>query len=328
MGLAVPVNPKTLIGTGMVVRSVSRLVVNVDSRGDLMLEPGDKPTTLPKLQEELLSAAAKTPNLSLSLWVEKDAPFEKVVQVLDAAKKAGVKVVAERQFPLQVNLKARFVEVAGDIAATLWAALPASDSVSGDQARVLSEEQARDVVGTIESSAGTAILSRPTATTFSDRQVQMLVGQSIPIVTGIDPKALAPPGVPKAGGTSYLTTNMLMGPVIDLFPKVAADNTHIQLTATADLTEFLGYDKPTNSTPVYIGGKRRSATMPLPKFKHRRMETQALLADGQTLLLGRPVDENGEQAEPSDTKKRLLVFVTVTLLDIGGNAIDRSPNGR
>jgi biopolymer transport protein ExbD len=49
--------------------------------------------TVDRLKEELLAAAAKTPELKLAISADKTAPFGQVVRVMDAAKGAGLKVV-------------------------------------------------------------------------------------------------------------------------------------------------------------------------------------------------------------------------------------------
>lgn len=52
-----------------------------------------KAVTTAKLMEELNSRAAKNPELKLFIRADTDAPFGEVIKVLDAAKKANIKVV-------------------------------------------------------------------------------------------------------------------------------------------------------------------------------------------------------------------------------------------
>ena len=51
------------------------------------------PVTLEKLQETLQAGAARDAELHVSLRADKEAPFGKIVNVMDAAKAAGVKHV-------------------------------------------------------------------------------------------------------------------------------------------------------------------------------------------------------------------------------------------
>ena len=61
------------------------------------LEPhlylGPRPITLEKLQEELLTGAAKNAELSLTIRADTDAPFGQIIKVMDAAKAAKIKQV-------------------------------------------------------------------------------------------------------------------------------------------------------------------------------------------------------------------------------------------
>jgi biopolymer transport protein ExbD len=69
------------------------LVVTIDPKGSLRLGAEGRPVTPDDLRQELLSAAAKTPNLKLAISADKTAPFGQVVKVMDAAKDAKIKIV-------------------------------------------------------------------------------------------------------------------------------------------------------------------------------------------------------------------------------------------
>ena len=71
-----------------------------------------------------------------------------------------------------------------------------------------------------------------------------------------------------------------------------------------------------------MDGKKQWGVTPLPHYRVRKIYTHAILYDGDTLVLGNPVDEKGQPAEkPGDGKKHLLVFVTATLIDPAGNRV-------
>jgi biopolymer transport protein ExbD len=50
----------------------------------------DKPVTLDRLQNELLSAVKRDPQLKVSIKADKQAPFGEVIKIIDAAKVANV----------------------------------------------------------------------------------------------------------------------------------------------------------------------------------------------------------------------------------------------
>jgi hypothetical protein len=113
-----------------------------------------------------------------------------------------------------------------------------------------------------------------------------------------------------------------------VIPVVLPDGYTIDLTAIPSLTEFLGYDTPTNSTLVTTSaGTNVTVPTVLPRFRVRETKTHLKLWDGQTVVLGSFQDRfvpGGKEvdAKPgSKVRKQLLVFVTVTLVDPAGNRI-------
>ncbi len=111
------------------------------------------------------------------------------------------------------------------------------------------------------------------------------------------------------------------------------------MSIIASVNQFLGYDKPSNSVPVYVDGQRQLVTPPLPNFRFRSMTNSAEVLDGQTLVLRGPVSETilrmkdkvpvlGDiplvgrlwRSESQMTeKKQLAVLITPTLIDAAGN---------
>lgn len=74
-------------------QDVPPLVVSIDDKGNLRLGPDARPVTGERLQEELLAAIEKTPDLRLAISADKMAPFGQIVRVMDAAKAAKIKMV-------------------------------------------------------------------------------------------------------------------------------------------------------------------------------------------------------------------------------------------
>ena len=70
------------------------VVVMIDPTGNLRYGPDAKPFTLQALRDELLAAAAKTPDLKLAINADTKAPFGQIVKVMDVAKEAKIKAVS------------------------------------------------------------------------------------------------------------------------------------------------------------------------------------------------------------------------------------------
>jgi biopolymer transport protein ExbD len=70
------------------------LVVVIEQDGGLRLGQEATPVTYDTLKTELDAAAAKNPELKLSLDADKKAPFGQIVKVMDAAKAAHIKYVS------------------------------------------------------------------------------------------------------------------------------------------------------------------------------------------------------------------------------------------
>lgn len=73
-------------------RENAPLVVSIDPKGNLRLGPDAKPVTVERLTQELIDAAAKNPNLRLAISADRDAPWGRVVKVMDVAKLAKIKL--------------------------------------------------------------------------------------------------------------------------------------------------------------------------------------------------------------------------------------------
>jgi general secretion pathway protein D len=135
---------------------------------------------------------------------------------------------------------------------------------------------------------------------------------------------------------------MEFGPILDVIPCVLADGYTIALTVIPTVTEFLGYDEnPTNRVAVYVNGKKTWVTPPLPRFHQSQMATSVNVWDGQTVVLGGLESETvgtlkdkvpllGDlpllgklfRSESKTTnKKKLLIFLTPTLIDPAGNRL-------
>jgi biopolymer transport protein ExbD len=68
------------------------LVVTIEKQG--LIYFGTQPVTEEKLKEHLIAEVQKNPQATLSINADTDAPFGRVVKVMDAAKAANIKVAS------------------------------------------------------------------------------------------------------------------------------------------------------------------------------------------------------------------------------------------
>jgi general secretion pathway protein D len=213
--------------------------------------------------------------------------------------------------------------------------VPAPATATG----ILTDPNFRMTLHALESRPRTTILAEPECVTTSGRRTQMHATEIRTFLNGINPLALKPPGV--SSNELFLTKQVECGPILDVVPYVLSDGYTINLTTTASVTEFLGYDKPTNSVTVYIDGKKQTVPVPLPKFRTQKISTVVNLWDNQTLVLGGSVTSATQitkekvpliadlplvgrlfqsQTENS-VENKLMVFVTATIVDPAGNRV-------
>ena len=204
---------------------------------------------------------------------------------------------------------------------------------------ILSASNARITLHALGSKTRPRVLAEPEVVTISGRQVQMRATVIQTVLTNINPLAFKPPGVSR--NELFLTQKIECGPVFDVVPYVLADGYTINLTTTASVTEFLGYDKPTNSVTVYIDGKKQTAPVPVSKLRTQKISTVVNLWDGQTVVLGGSVTSAIQTTKnkvpllgdlpligglfrsqtENSVKKQLMVFVTATIVDPVGNRV-------
>ncbi len=70
------------------------LVVSIDPQGNLRLGADPAPISAEQLKQELMTRAAKNPELKLAISADKVAPWGQIVKVMDAAKEAGIKIAS------------------------------------------------------------------------------------------------------------------------------------------------------------------------------------------------------------------------------------------
>ena len=137
---------------------------------------------------------------------------------------------------------------------------------------------------------------------------------------------------------SPITTQVEIGPTLDVVPVVLADGYTINLTLIPSLLEFDGYD-----TPPVVPGVSGVVQVPtaLPKFTAREVVTTVNVWDNQTVSLGGLISSSVQstkdkvpflgdlplvgrlfQSQSKTTiKKNLMIFVTATIIDPAGNRL-------
>lgn len=227
--------------------------------------------------------------------------------------------------PSQIHIKARFMEMPSTIAGNM---------VSGTG--ILTAKEMKKMLALLKSQKGVRDLSDPEVTTLSGRRTEMMVGNTVQVVTNFAFVASAKPNVP---AISPQMSEVEMGEMFDVVPHVLADGYTIYLTATASHTEFFGYADPkgfTGFTTNYGQGKIQLPVV-LPAIQMRTGSTLANIWDGQTLVLfpnakelvdcapdektQERVENHIRKAEKKNGDTTLVVFATVTLIDPVGNRI-------
>jgi beta-lactamase regulating signal transducer with metallopeptidase domain len=245
--------------------------------------------------------------------------------------------VLNNQAP-QVNIRTMFVEIPGDgsgdlLLANLISSPPESKQPpSGKHAAIsstgfagsngftgiLTEPQFKAMLTALQQRKDVKILSQQDVTTLSGRQAQMQTVEMRSIVTGL--RTNLTPGETKG---QVATEQLPFGQVLDIIPFISSDGHTIAITVIPTVTEFLGYDKPTE--------------LSLPRFRLRQITTSANVWDGQTLVLGgfvaqevirKPDGSEVRQRSDKAEKRSLLVFITATIIDPAGNRanpVEESP---
>jgi beta-lactamase regulating signal transducer with metallopeptidase domain/Flp pilus assembly secretin CpaC len=266
----------------------------------------------------------------LGLLFVKATPSE-----LDTIERA---VQALNQIPPQIHIKARFIELPKD-GFVMPTAI--SNTVAGQMTGILTDTNFRVMIQAMEKRTDVETLAEPEAVTISGRQTQMRATDIVTVLTNINPLALKLPGVSSTNNDLFMTEQVGCGPVFDVVPYVLSDGYTLNLTTTASVTEFLGYDTATNSVTVYIDGHKQTVPVPLPKFRTQKISTVVNLWDDQTLVLGGPVTSAVQTTKDkvpllgdlplvgrlfqnqtkNSVEKRLMVFVTATIVDPAGNRV-------
>jgi type II secretory pathway component GspD/PulD (secretin) len=180
----------------------------------------------------------------------------------------------------------------------------------------LNADGAHAVLSFMNASADAQVMSTPRVVTLDNETATISVQRTYPILQ----TTAGTQGSP--GGSSISYSNV--GTVLLVTPRISANNT-IRLKVTPTVATFFGYAQLT----------AQGATSQAPQFDTRTMDTQVLIPNANTLVMGGLVDDNpGEtstkvpilgdipflgaafrsESKAAD-KKNLLIFITPTILE-------------
>ena len=224
-------------------------------------------------------------------------------------------------------------------------------------AGVLSNTQFQFVLRAINQHKGVNLLSAPKVTVSNGKKATIRIAREFPY-----PADYSPPQIPQNQGTSVnpaipTTPSSFkkrnVGVELEVEPIINAANNNIELSLSPQIVEFQGfvnYGNPIFSqAPIFLAGQTNIVTatkqilltqnnINQPIFSVREVDTQVVLRDGQTVVLGGLMREDIKKVEDKipiiskipianalcrssseqKIKRNLLIFVTVHLLDPSG----------
>jgi type II secretory pathway component HofQ len=179
----------------------------------------------------------------------------------------------------------------------------------------LNADGAKAVISFMNASEDAQVMSTPRVVTLDNETANISIQRTYPILS----TTAGTQGSP--GGSSITYSNV--GTVLQVTPRVSANNT-IRLKVTPIVESFFGY-----LTLSAQGGSTQA-----PQFDIRTMDTQVLIPNANTLVMGGLVDDNPTDAGTKvpvlgdipylgtlfrssskvGDKKNLLIFITPTIL--------------
>ena len=145
---------------------------------------------------------------------------------------------------------------------------------------------------------------------------------------------------PTTTAVQPITTQVEIGPVLDVLPNVLSDGYTINLTLIPTLTEFNGYDTPPVIPGVTVANVVSVPTI-LPRLTVRQVISTVNVWDNQTVVLGGGITSTVQTSKDkvpvigdlpligrlfqsqskSTTRNNLIIFVTATIVDPAGNRV-------
>jgi type II secretory pathway component GspD/PulD (secretin) len=291
----------------------------------------------------------------------------------------GTNGAADAKALLDTLMKAGMVmQSSGPFSNGVPAALTIAESLkTGIFTGLLKESEYRDVLKALEQRNGVEILTAPEITTENGRQAQIQAvrinamlpaplpsttigggrvagpnavqsGQA-PASAVFTPTASAPATMytPRSITPTMVTSNgvspsLPFGPTLEVIPYIWADEFSVQMTLIPSVTEFLGFEDagPFGPGPAPPSSHIFTTVLPLPHFRVRQVTANAVVWDGQTMVIGGmltdSVSRSPEASTPKasqtamsraggesfvKTTKNLLIFITPTIINPDGTRV-------
>jgi RNA polymerase sigma factor (sigma-70 family) len=223
---------------------------------------------------------------------------------------------------LQVHVKSRFITVPKDSFSIPGAT---GNGLTG----ILTYQNFTNMYALLKKRDGVEVLAEPEVTSTSGRQTQMRATQVITVITNF--------ALVESNGTSAVVPQSCQvetGPIVDVVPQILPDGRTITLPVTASVTDFLGYEQPTNNpVPSYTkDGEEVDVPQVLPQFRVQTASAKVNIWDDQTLVLKLPDKQvpsdaflqSSNDPKLKDGLKETLAFITVTIVDSAGNRKNES----
>jgi beta-lactamase regulating signal transducer with metallopeptidase domain len=227
--------------------------------------------------------------------------------------------------PPQLNLRAAFLELSDQEEARFWEGHPdARLSASGVRALQLPGAEAQNQLKAWESSGMAEVLGRSSVTTLSGRQASVEIVELKNVLTWTN-----------SPQPHWITNEVPVGPVLEVLPTVSADRFRVDLELTARMRDLINHEKPGASSPqvdnhgvataeelnrLLDGASPGAAPAGVtPRVRIRELPITETVWDGRTVIFGGAVENSSSPA--TSENKRLLVMVTVCLIDPAGNRL-------
>ncbi len=201
-------------------------------------------------------------------------------------------------------------------ASTIPGLIPASGFLTADGLSA--------VVSFLNASYDAQVVSTPRVVTLDNQVAHIEVVRGYPVINFAGGTQLA------AGGSSVTYSNV--GTILDVTPRISANDT-IWLRVVPEVSSHFGDITVT----VPGGGGNPSFTYPVPEFDYRRIESQVMIPNGNTLVMGGLVQDSPtatytkvpflgdipglgwafHSENKSMSKDNLIIFLTPTIVRDG-----------
>ena len=239
---------------------------------------------------------------------------------------------SQTAIPPQIVITAKFFTVPAELMPELELETPLNPvNLSRQPNAILSAPKVSVIRQALQSHADVQLIAQSSVTTLSGRQTEVSIEPDLQSAGATNPPSPSF-GVPQE--LFAITNQPPLSVQLDIVPDTSADQPTIRISGKALVKEFLGYSTPdTFSPPGWDTRQTKGDAVVVspspelvPRLKVCEFSFNALVWDGQTLLLRGAVDDAGPSPGTGGSRnppKALLIFITPTLIDAAGNRIQK-----